>query len=113
MPSTGIYAMKKIFIFVARHFERQENTMPYSEYWNPKNETLPREELRALQFLKLRRSCDWAWERSAFHRRLWERGKFHPGQLKSLDDIRRIPFMTREDWMDAQAGHPPFGNLTT
>jgi phenylacetate-CoA ligase len=84
-----------------------------SEYWNPKNETLPRAELQALQFLKLRRTCEWAWARSGFHRRLWEKGGFHPDQLKSLDDLRRIPFMTREDWMDAQAERPAFGDLTT
>lgn len=87
--------------------------MAHSEYWNPKNETLPREQLRALQFLKLRRLCDWAWHRSAFHRRLWEQGGFRPEQLTSLDDLRRIPFMTREDWMDAQVERPPFGDLTT
>jgi phenylacetate-CoA ligase len=87
--------------------------MKYSEYWNPKNETLERDGLRTLQLIKLRRLCDWTWERSAFHRRLWERGKFEPSQLKSLDDLRRIPFMTREDWMDAQVAHSPFGDLTT
>lgn len=87
--------------------------MTYSEYWNPKNETLPRDELHALQLVKLRRLCEWAWERSGFHRRLWEKGKFHPDQIETLDDIRRIPFMTREDWMDAQVEKPAFGDLTT
>jgi phenylacetate-CoA ligase len=87
--------------------------MEHSAYWNPKNETLPRAQLQALQFLKLRRLCEWAWARSAFHRRLWEKGHFHPDQLKTLDDIRRIPFTTREDWMDAQVEKPAFGDLTT
>jgi phenylacetate-CoA ligase len=87
--------------------------MAGSEYWNPKNETLARDRLRALQLLKLQRLCEWAWERSAFHRRLWSEGRFHPRQLKTLDDIRRIPFMTREAWMDAQVEKPPFGDLTT
>ena len=45
-----------------------------SEYRNPKNEILPREQLRALQFVKLRRLCNWAWEKSDFHRRLWTKG---------------------------------------
>jgi phenylacetate-CoA ligase len=88
-------------------------TREYSPYWNPKNETLPRAQLHALQLLKLRRLCEWAWARSAFHRRLWEAGKFHPDQLKTLDDIRRIPFTTREAWMDAQVDKPAFGDLTT
>jgi len=91
----------------------QLESMTSSEYWNPKNETLPREQLRELQLLKLRRLCEWAYARSPFHRRLWERGGFRPDQLRSMDDIRRIPFMTREDWMDAQADTPPFGDLTT
>ena len=87
--------------------------MAHPEYWNPKNETLPRDQLRTLQLFKLRRLCEWAWARSAFHRRLWEKGRFHPDQIKTLDDIRRIPFMTREDWMDAQIEKPAFGDLTT
>jgi phenylacetate-CoA ligase len=82
-----------------------------SEYWNPKNETMPREELRALQLVKLQRLCAWAYERSAFHRRRWDAVKFHPRQLQTLDDLQRIPFMTRADWMDAQAEDPPFGTL--
>jgi len=81
------------------------------DFWNPKNETLPRDELRRLQHLKLKRLCEWAHARSVFHRRRWDAAGFHPDQLKTVDDIRRIPFMTREDWMDAQMEDPPFGTL--
>ena len=82
-----------------------------SEYWNPKNETMPREELRALQHVKLKRLCEWAYAKCEFHRRRWEAAGFHPDQLRTLDDLRRIPFMTRAEWMDAQAEAPPFGPL--
>ena len=82
-----------------------------SPYWNPKNETLDRESLGRLQLLKLKRLVDYAWEKSAFHRRLFEGGGFHPDQLRTLDDIRRIPFTTREAWMETQAENPLFGDL--
>jgi phenylacetate-CoA ligase len=85
--------------------------MAYSEYWNPKNETLPREEIQALQLLKLRRFCEWAYANSAFHTRRWKEANFHPEQLKTLDDLRRIPFMTREEWMESQLQHPIYGDL--
>ena len=39
--------------------------MAVIRYWNPKNETLPREELRALQLVKLKRLCEWAYAKSA------------------------------------------------
>ncbi|HZU67843.1 MAG TPA: AMP-binding protein [Ktedonobacteraceae bacterium] len=87
--------------------------MAYSEYWNPKNETMPREELQALQLLKLRRMCDWAYAKSPFHRRKFDAAGFHPEQLKTLDDLRRIPFMTREEWMESIFNTPMFGDITT
>ena len=85
--------------------------MAYSEYWNPKNETLAREDLQALQLLKLRRLCEWAYATTPFHRRRFDAAGFKPEQLKTLDDIRRIPFMTREEWMDSQLAQPLYGDM--
>src|SRR4051794_41525537 len=79
---------------------------PNSEYWNPKNETRPREELQALQLGKLRRLCEYAYATTPFHQRRWDAAGFHPDQLKTLDDIRRIPFMTREEWMESLFENP-------
>jgi phenylacetate-CoA ligase len=87
--------------------------MTYSEYWNPKNETLPREQLQALQLAKLQRMSQWAYARSPFHKQRFDAAGLHPDQLKSLDDLRRIPFMTREEWMDSQVEQPLFGALLT
>lgn len=88
-----------------------KRTIAADEYWNPRNETMAREDLRALQLAKLQRQVAWAAERSPFHRRRFEAAGFEPSQLKTLDDLRRIPPMTREEWMDAQAAHPPYGDL--
>ena len=85
--------------------------MTYADFWNPKHETLPREELQALQLLKLRRLCEWAYANTPFHKRQFDNAGFHPEQLKSLDDLRRIPFMTREDWMDSLQEKPLFGEM--
>jgi hypothetical protein len=68
-------------------------------YWNPKVETLPKEQLRALQLHKLQRLVDRAYNQSPFHRRLYDDAGVTPDKIRTLDDIRRLPFMTREDWM--------------
>ncbi len=85
--------------------------MPYTEYWNPKNETLPREQLQALQLLKLRRLCKWAYATTPFHQRKFDAVGFKPEQLKTLDDLRRIPIMTREEWMESLQEKPLFGDM--
>ncbi|HEX8134048.1 MAG TPA: phenylacetate--CoA ligase family protein, partial [Actinomycetes bacterium] len=69
------------------------------QYWNPKTETLGREELAALQLEKLRRLCQWAAARSPFYQRAFREAGFQPEQLRSLDDLRRLPLLTRDQWM--------------
>ncbi|GAB1639836.1 phenylacetate--CoA ligase family protein [Krasilnikovia sp. MM14-A1259] len=80
-------------------------------YWNPKTECMPREQLRSLQLAKLRTVAEWAQARSPFYRRSFAAAKFDPGQLRTLDDIQRIPFLTREQWMHSQDERPPYGEL--
>jgi phenylacetate-CoA ligase len=80
-----------------------------SPYWNPKTETLGREQLEALQLAKLRTQVAWARERSPWFRRTLD--CFGVDELRSLSDLRRLPILTREDWMSSQLEHPPYGEL--
>lgn len=82
-----------------------------SPYWNPKTETLPQEDLRRLQLAKLRRVAEWAQARSPHYRRTFAAAGFAPADLTTFDDLRRIPFLTRQEWMDGQAELPPYGTL--
>jgi phenylacetate-CoA ligase len=82
-----------------------------SEYWNPKVETLGRAQLEALQLAKLRRQVAWAKQRSPWFRRTL--AAFDPEELNSIADLRRLPMLTREDWMNSQSDHPPYGELPT
>lgn len=85
----------------------------WSPYWNPKHETLPKDQLRRLQTHKLQQLVARAFADSPYHRRLYEAAGVTPDKIRSLDDIRRLPFMTREAWLDNQADKPLFGDLCT
>jgi phenylacetate-CoA ligase len=82
-----------------------------SPYWNPKTETLSRSEIEALQLAKLRVQVAWAAARSPWYRSRFAASGFDAGQLRSLDDIRRMPLLTRDEWMESQAAFPPYGSL--
>ncbi|MEO6457572.1 MAG: AMP-binding protein [Chloroflexia bacterium] len=86
-------------------------TGKYSPYWNPKNETMPREQIEQLQLYKLKKHAEWAYNTSTFHKRQFDKAGFNPEQLKSLDDIWRMPFMTREEWMASLEEKPIFGDM--
>jgi phenylacetate-coenzyme A ligase PaaK-like adenylate-forming protein len=42
------------------------------KYWNPVLETLPQEKIRQLQLKKFKRIFEWTYERSRFHRGLYD-----------------------------------------
>jgi len=55
------------------------------------------EELRAYQERRLCELVRHAWERVPWYRRLFEREGLEPGDIRSFDDLRRIPFTSRSD----------------
>lgn len=85
--------------------------MSAQPYWNPKTETMPREDLRRLQGYRLSKLVERAYHTSAFHKQLMDGAGVGPADIQSFDDLKRIPFTTRDAWMAAQEAEPPFGNL--
>src|SRR5205823_7269867 len=80
-------------------------------YWNPRHETMPREDLEALQVRKLRRLVEWADARVPWQSKRLREAGVTADQIDSLDDLRRIPFLTRDERMKAQLEQPPFGPI--
>ena len=68
-------------------------------------ETASRGELAALQLERLRRSLAHAYRNVEPVRRKFERAGAHPDDLKSLSDLAKFPFTTKQDLREAY----PFG----
>ena len=85
--------------------------MKESPYWNPRHETMPREGIEALQVRKLRNLVEWADSSVPWQSKRLRDAGVTADQIRSLDDLRRIPLMTREDWMQGQIEHPPYGPI--
>jgi phenylacetate-CoA ligase len=83
-----------------------------SPYWNPHTETLSRDRLDALQTRRLRNLVAWTLEHAPWQaERLRAAGVSTPDAIQTVDDVRRIPFMTRGEWMDSQEERPPYGDV--
>lgn len=65
-------------------------------YWQKDIETAPREDLERLQLERLWHTVAMASGADFYRQRFSEAG-FQPQSLRSLDDLRRIPFTTKED----------------
>jgi phenylacetate-CoA ligase len=75
------------------------------EYFDTAAETLPREQLAALQFERLQSTLHNAVEHVPFHRRRFAEAGIAPADVRSAGDLRRLPFTVKADLRD----HYPFG----
>jgi phenylacetate-CoA ligase len=65
--------------------------------WNAGVETMSREQIAQLQLERLQVAANRAWERVAFYRRRFEEMGLMPEHIRSLDDLRLLPFTVKED----------------
>lgn len=68
-------------------------------------ETLPREALEAIQLRRLRATLDRVYATVPFYRRKFEEAGVVPADIKTLKDLRRLPFTYKQDLRD----NYPFG----
>jgi phenylacetate-CoA ligase len=83
--------------------------MPDGRYWAPEIETMEWEGVERMQLEKLRRQLEYVVERSPFYARKLGEAGFEVRDLRSLDDLRRIPFTTKEELRESQISAPPLG----
>jgi phenylacetate-CoA ligase len=75
--------------------------------WNEAAETMPREQLRALQAERLGALVRRVYERVPFYRRHFDEHGLDPASIQTLDDLTRLPYTRKQDLRDEY----PFGLL--
>jgi phenylacetate-CoA ligase len=66
---------------------------------------MPLSRLKALQLERLRWSLGHAYAQNPHYRKTFATADFHPDQVKTLDDLRRVPFLTKQEMRE----NSPYG----
>lgn len=69
-------------------------------YWQKDIETMPRPELQALQLKRLQAIVARVWAEAPVQRKKLEAAGVRPEDIRTLHDIRRIPFTVKDDFRD-------------
>jgi phenylacetate-CoA ligase len=67
------------------------------QYWQKELETLPREQLLALQEHRLRHMMKYVWDRSAFYRHKFMESGIHWQDIQGLEDLSQLPLTTKSE----------------
>jgi phenylacetate-CoA ligase len=73
--------------------------------WNEEFETLPREALESLQLKRLKATVDRVYATVPFYKKKFDETGLKPAHIKSLKDMRLLPFTVKTDLRD----NYPFG----
>ncbi len=76
-------------------------------YYQPEIETASREQLTAIQNEKLVRQVRHVWDSVPYYRAKMEEKGLTPDDIKSIDDLHKLPFLSKADLRDAY----PYGLL--
>lgn len=80
-------------------------------FFDQEMETLPREAIRQIQLLRFQKQLRYVWDHSPFYRRKYERAGLEPGDIKTHQDVAKIPFTVKEELRETQAENPPWGGI--
>jgi len=77
--------------------------------FNPKIEKLTRTKIRGLQLKQLKKTVKHVYENVPFYQKKFKELNIKPEDIKTLDDIRKLPFTTKDDLRK----NAPFGMMAT
>ena len=69
-------------------------------YWNEKYERLPQSEIKMLQLERLKQTVERCYYCVPHYRQAMQELGIEPDQIKSLDDLQKLPFTTKTDLRD-------------
>ena len=80
---------------------------------DPLLENAPREQLREVQRQKLHQLLRIVFARNRFYARKWREAGIELDDIRSLSDLRKLPFTHKSELLRAQEEAPPFGTNAT
>ena len=80
-------------------------------FWDEALETQSRADWDALKLQLLQKHLHHAYHNSPYYRASFDAAGVHPEEVRSLDDIRRFPFINKQTLRERQLAVPPFGDL--
>lgn len=82
----------------------------YKRYFNEKMETISLKELKGIQEKKLRRQVEYVYRNSRFYKEKFKMAGLRPRDIRTIDDLQKLPFTEKDELRESQARNPPLGD---
>jgi len=83
----------------------------YRKYWDEEIETMPRDQLREFQLVKMKEMVELTYKKSPYYKGLFDEAGVKPLHLAHLEDIKKFPTIDKKVLRSRQQAVPDFGDL--
>ena len=84
-----------------KKYENERGMIPLERYYQPEIETASREQIKDWQDERLVKQVQHVWDNVPYYRKKMEEKGVTPADIKSSDDLYKLPFLTKSDLRDA------------
>ena len=70
-------------------------------YYQPEIETMPVDQLKALQSERLVKQVQHVWDNVPYYRKKMEEKGVTPADIQGVADLHKLPFLTKDDLREA------------
>lgn len=81
--------------------ENWKGLIPMERYYQPEIETASQEQIRAWQDERLVKQVKHVWDNVPYYRKKMEEKGLTPDDIKGVDDLHKLPFVTKADLREA------------
>jgi phenylacetate-CoA ligase len=79
--------------------------------YRPDLETMSRDALLSYQLHLFRKQTAYVYERSPMYRQKFDQAGVQPEEIKTIEDVQKVPFTVKEELRQSQERYPPFGDF--
>ena len=79
--------------------------------YKPDMETMPRDKLVEHQLHLFRKQMAYLYDRSPMYKRKFDEASVRPHDIRTLEDVRKVPFTTKDELRRSQEQYPPYGDF--
>ncbi len=94
-------------MYLSLHLRDKWRFIEVENYWNKEIECMPLEDMKKLQSERLVAQVKHVYDNVPYYKKLMDEKGVTPDDIKSVDDLHKLPFLTKADLRDAY----PYGLL--
>lgn len=103
---------RTLWLQIVRKYQLNPDKAGAASVWSPELEQLSRQRIRDIQSEKLVAAFHYLYDWSPFYQEKFKAAGLKPGDIQSVDDLRKIPITTKHDWLKDQSDNPPWGTFS-